>query len=76
MKSIPAGEFKTHCLRIMDEVSKHRRPVVITKKGVPVAKLVPIEHTAHDIVGCLEGVMEIVGDIEAPLVASEAWEVD
>jgi prevent-host-death family protein len=76
MRTIPAGEFKTHCLRIMEEVSKRRQPVVITKKGVPVAKLVPVEQTERDIVGCLEGVMEIVGDIEAPLVKPEAWELD
>jgi prevent-host-death family protein len=76
MKTIPAGEFKTHCLRIMDEVRKRRQPVLITKKGVAVAKLVPVEETQRDIFGCLEGVIEIVGDIEAPLVAPEAWEVD
>jgi prevent-host-death family protein len=76
MKTIPAGEFKTHCLRIMDEVRKRRQPVLITKKGVAVAKLVPVEDTERDVVGCLEGVMEIVGDIEAPLVSPEAWEYD
>jgi len=76
MKTIPAGEFKTHCLRIMEEVSKRRQPVVITKKGVPVAKLVPVEQTQRDIVGCLEGVMEIVGDIEAPLIKPDAWQLD
>jgi prevent-host-death family protein len=76
MKTIPAGEFKTHCLRIMDEVNKRRQPVLITKKGVAVAKLVPVETTEHDVVGCLEGVMEIVGDVEAPLVPSQAWEAD
>jgi prevent-host-death family protein len=76
MKTIPAGEFKTHCLRIMDEVRKRRQPVLITKKGVPVAKLVPVEDTKREVFGCLEGVIEIVGDIEAPLVEPEAWEVD
>ena len=30
MKSIPAGEFKTHCLRIIDDVNKRRQPVLIT----------------------------------------------
>ncbi len=76
MKTIPAGEFKAHCLRIMDEVRKRRQSVVITKKGVPVAKLVPVERAERDIVGCLEGVMEIVGDVEAPLARPEAWELD
>jgi antitoxin (DNA-binding transcriptional repressor) of toxin-antitoxin stability system len=60
----------------MDEVRKRRQPVLITKKGVAVAKLVPVEDTERDVVGCLEGVMEIVGDIESPVVSSEASEVD
>ena len=76
MKTIPAGEFKTHCLRIMDEVKKRRQPLVITKKGVAVVKLVPVEDAERDVFGCLEGVIEIVGDIEAPLVEPEAWEAD
>jgi prevent-host-death family protein len=76
MKTIPAGEFKTHCLRIMDEVSKRRQPVLITKKGVAVAKLVPVEETERDVFGCLAEVIEIVGDIEAPLVEPQVWQVD
>jgi prevent-host-death family protein len=76
MKTIPAGEFKTHCLRIMDDVKKRRQPVLITKKGVGVAKLVPIEDTGRDVFNCLAQEMEIVGDIEAPLVDPKVWEVD
>ncbi len=76
MKTIPAGEFKTHCLRIMDEVSRRRQAVIITKKGVPVAKLVPVERMEREVVGCLEGVMEIVGDIEAPVALPEAWQAN
>ena len=41
MRTIPAGEFKVRCLRVMDEVRKSRTPVVITKNGRPLAKLVP-----------------------------------
>jgi len=76
MKIVPAGEFKTHCLRIMDEVRKRRQPVLITKKGVPVAKLVPVEEAQRNIFGCLQGVIEIVGDIETPLLEPEEWQVD
>jgi prevent-host-death family protein len=76
MKTVPAGEFKTHCLRIMDEVRKRRQPVLITKKGVPVAKLVPVEEAQRNIFGCLQGVIEIVGDIETPLLEPEEWQVD
>ena len=48
MKIIPAGEFKTHCLSIIDDVRKRRQPVLITKKGVAVAKRAPVESTERD----------------------------
>jgi prevent-host-death family protein len=76
MKSMPAGEFKTRCLKVMDQVRATRQPVVITKRGRPVAKLVPLDTRGDDIFGCLKGVVEIVGDIESPLVAPEDWEAN
>jgi prevent-host-death family protein len=75
MKKMPAGEFKAHCLKVMDRVEATREPVVITKNGRPVAKLVPVEAEAKDFLGCLAGVIEIVGDIESPVEPPEAWEV-
>jgi prevent-host-death family protein len=76
MKIVPAGEFKTHCLRIMDEVKRRRQPVLITKKGVGVAKLVPIEDIERDVLGCMADELEIIGDIEAPLVDPKVWKID
>src|SRR5437773_411902 len=47
MKTIAAGKFKDTCLKALDEVAKSRTPVVITKRGRPIAKLVPcIEPTS------------------------------
>ena len=74
MKTMAAGEFKAKCLKIMDRVELTREPVLITKKGRPVAKLVPVEPVAEDIFGCLAGKMEIVGDIESSVEPPEAWE--
>lgn len=74
MKHMPAGEFKTHCLRVMEQVRTTRQPVVITKRGRPVAKLVPVAAPRKNIFGCLKGVMQIVGDIESPVVPLEDWE--
>jgi prevent-host-death family protein len=39
---IPAGEFKNRCLRILDDIGTTGLPVTITKRGKPVARLVPI----------------------------------
>jgi len=76
MKSMRAGEFKARCLKVMDQVRATREPVIITKRGRPVAKLVPVDGRGDDIFGCLKGVMEIVGDIESPVVAPEEWEAN
>ncbi len=74
MKTMPAGQFKAQCLKVMDAVRSTREPVVITKKGRPVAKLVPAEEPSDDFLGRLSGVMKIVGDITEPLEDPEAWD--
>jgi prevent-host-death family protein len=73
MKKIPAGEFKARCLKIMEDVRAYRTPVIITKKGRPVAKLVPTDDEVVDVFGCMAGTAEIVGDVEAPVVPVRAW---
>lgn len=75
MKRIPAGEFKAQCLSLMDDVSNTREPIVITKRGKPVAKLVPADEGKRAFIGRLEGMFRIVGDIESPVVPPETWDV-
>jgi prevent-host-death family protein len=69
---IPAGEFKARCLQIMDEVHATHRPVVITKYGKPVAKLVPADDEVPDSFGGLQGSVRYHGDIVAP--DHESWD--
>ena len=74
MKRMAAAEFKAKCLKIMDDVAATREPVVITKNGRPVAKLVPAQLETSDPMGCLAGIIEIKGDIESPVIPAEDWE--
>jgi prevent-host-death family protein len=71
MKKIAAGEFKARCLSLMEDVRSTREPLVITKRGKPVAKLVPADEDKDDFIGRLEGVFRVVGDIESPI---DEWE--
>jgi prevent-host-death family protein len=71
MKQMPAGKFKAQCLGVMDRVSRTGEPLVITKHGKPVVKLVPAEDQANDIFGYMKGKAKIVGDIVSPL--PEPW---
>ena len=74
MKVVAAGEFKQKCLKLMDEVRSKRVSVLITKKGEPVARLVPVDAQPEtDVFGCLAERLEVLGDIEAPVVPPEDW---
>ena len=73
IKTIPAGTFKARCLAIMDEVASKREPVIITKRGNPVAKLVPVEKEKDDIFGFLKGKGKVLGDIVSPILTPEEW---
>ncbi|MGC2270435.1 MAG: type II toxin-antitoxin system Phd/YefM family antitoxin [Candidatus Sulfotelmatobacter sp.] len=72
-KTIPAGAFKARCLAIMDEVQSKRQAVLITKRGKPVAKLVPVEQEKDDIFGFYNGKIKIHGDIVSPAFSPEEW---
>lgn len=74
MKTIAAAVFKARCLTLMEDVRSTREPLLITKRGKPIAKLVPAEPPTREFIGSLKGVFRIVGDIESPAVPSEDWE--
>jgi len=75
MKTMTAGRFQKNCLKLMDNFSTSSEPILITKKGRPIAKLVSADaKTTDDVFGCLRGVMKIVGDITSPAVPIEDWE--
>ena len=74
MKKIAAGKFKERCLTLMDDVQKTGEPIIITKRGKAVAKLVPADKRKREFIGRLKGVIRIVGDIESPVVPLEDWD--
>jgi prevent-host-death family protein len=74
MKKIAAGKFKAQCLKVMEQVRTTREPVLITKRGQPLAKLVPADKGSDDFIGRLEGKFKIVGDIESPVISWDDWD--
>ena len=73
MKTIAAAEFKARCLTLMEDVRSTREPIVITKRGKPVAKLVPVQPEKDDIFGFFKGKIKINGDVVAPAFTPEEW---
>lgn len=72
MKKIAAAVFKARCLTLMEDVRSTKQPLLITKRGKPMAKLVPVEEPKDDFIGRLKGVFEVVGNLEDE--APEPWE--
>jgi antitoxin (DNA-binding transcriptional repressor) of toxin-antitoxin stability system len=72
--TIKASEFKAKCLKLMDEVQRTGRPVIITKNGQPVARLEAVNTPRPRLLGLHKGQVEIIGDIIEP--TGEVWEAD
>jgi prevent-host-death family protein len=72
-KKMAAADFKAHCLQVMEDVRRTRGEVVITKRGVPVAKLVPMEERERSPFDCGKGTATIVGDIVSPVLPAGDW---
>lgn len=66
--AIDAEAFKAKCLQLLDEVAEHRVPLIITKRGIPIAKLVPVVEE-HKMFGSLKGSVVGEGDIITPVGA-------
>lgn len=65
---VPAGEFKAKCLGLLDEVEASGEEVVVTKRGRPVAKLVPLDDERPRIQRRdLSHLVLWVGDVISPI---------
>lgn len=78
-KKIPAGAFKQGCLAILDDVAKTHREVVITKRGKPVARLVPVisdRQREDELLASLRGRARMLVSEEEflrPLIHEAGW---
>lgn len=61
MKEIGAAKFKEQCLALMDNLDADG--IIVTKRGKPVARLIPYEANDGDLIGSLRGKLKIKGDI-------------
>jgi prevent-host-death family protein len=75
LRRVSAANFKAGCLRLLDEVAASGRPIIVTKRGKPIAKLVPVDEQPIDIFGCMAGTAMICGDIIGPIEDVE-WTAD
>jgi prevent-host-death family protein len=75
MKTVPAGEFKQTCLHLLDEVRETGHPIIITKRGTPVAQLAPLPPKGGlTWLGAMRGTGHVAGDLVEPAAGEREWE--
>lgn len=76
MGKIAISEFKAKCLAVIDEVNKTKKSVVITRRGEPIAELVPAAPKVKrkEWLGSMKDTFEIVGDITEPVIDLNEFE--
>jgi prevent-host-death family protein len=75
-ETIPISKFKATCLAVLERVRRTGIPVVVTKRGKPIAEVVPPSPRAREEgwLGSMRGSVRYIGDIVSPASDSEEWE--
>ncbi len=73
IQEIAISEFKAKCLSLLEEVSKTKTPLRITRRGKPLADVIPASPEAEERswIGSMSGSIEIVGEIVSPVIEIE-----
>ena len=75
METINISDFKAQCLAILDRVQSTGEPVLILRRGLPVAELLPARRSQAEYPRMeLEGTITIIGDIIEPVIPEEHWD--
>lgn len=73
--TMAAAQFKSECLREIEHVRQTGEPLVVTKRGKPIVRIMPIiENDQGPHFGCLKDSLSITGDITAPI--DEKWNAE
>jgi prevent-host-death family protein len=75
-KTVGAAEFKAKCLNLIDQMGRDDEPIVITRRGKPVAVLSPARQSGvrKSIIGALKGSVQRYDDPLAPVAEPEDWD--
>jgi prevent-host-death family protein len=76
MREIAISKFKAKCLSLLQEVSKTKTPLRVTRRGKAIADVIPAasEGDERSWIGSLVGSVKIVGDVVSPVIDLETIE--
>ena len=77
MDTVNISTFKATCLARLDRVKRTGRPLLVTRKGEPIAEIRPPSPSKRPArwLGTLGSTGRILGDVVSPAASSDEWEV-
>ncbi|GIX47755.1 MAG: hypothetical protein KatS3mg131_1966 [Candidatus Tectimicrobiota bacterium] len=76
MERVPISKFKATCLALLDRVKRTGRPILVTRRGEPIAQILPPPPPERsEWLGSFRGTGRIVGDILSPAAEGREWEI-
>ena len=72
MITLAAGKFKAQCLALINHVAQSHEPIIITKHGKPMVKVIPVDPKKDTAEKPLKNAAIFIGDIVSPI--DEVWE--
>lgn len=75
-ETISISQFKATCLAVLEQVRRTGRPVLVTKRGQPIAEVIPprAASTGSGWMGSLRGTVTIAGDTVSPAADDGDWD--
>jgi prevent-host-death family protein len=73
-KTVSTSELKAHCAQVIEDVSRGKGPVTVTRRGRPIARIVALKEERPRLFGALKGMLTIHGDIISPVDVE--WEAE
>ena len=70
IREVPISEFKAKCLSLLSRVDKTKTPIRVTRRGKPIAEIVPISPRTEqrDLLGSMTGTIDFIGDVISPVI--------
>ncbi len=67
---VAISEFKAKCLSLLEEVSKTKTPLRVTRRGQAIADVIPASSDVEERnwMGSMSGSIEITGDVLSPVI--------
>ena len=71
------SEFKATCLAVLERVRRTGRPLLITRRGEPIAEVIPpsLATSGATWLGAMRGTARITGDLVEPAGSLGEWEI-